>query len=874
MIYRILMAINTREQHQNISIAAERLRSRANIREMVNAELFNVLTTERRIIVNPDLIAHLENLLSASDYNAIIVWLGTKLADINIEITNKEAQINTTTKKEILKEYLSEKWNLESRKKEIQRQIDEYNEILNIFGTLLNKRTKEVKDVQEAAQKFNTTSNLPNLTVNYGTNIWPMNLNPVFVTTGTTPNYTFCDENWEALQSWGWGYQVSTKNGQTVNIDGLSIVGNTLSATNLRITPIEGINFPLTLDLMVRGRMSVWGIGVDHFKPLRLSINGPILSTIERENAYDALNTGGVFANRVASAYTDHERTKYENESFWNILRSGGNEAEIDAIQQDPAKSKMLIQRIRTSLAARLPVLAIPYLQSQFRADMTRMDREVPAQYLLNATVFSDYLRQNLDERVSNFIKDEVTRSINADPGLKNAIIQTLISFQSDINHDKADMNDMQFTDTLSALSWRGKTPQPLNDSGWFGRIFRRRSNKNNYTKFFKGRSQRIENQHVNTEDGDVAYSLQIEGKGINKFVATIEIKGKDEPLIIDASHPTALVAAILRIVHTKDGEPLKRKVKTHMAIDALKALVMMSPQHLIRQIPLISINGEYCDRLETFVQWNNLIMRGARVDPNTRVRTNTVIFDEQKFKNLNNVYDLSDGLHRLSLQITEILNSVAWEYESAVSWLRNKSLRNYDTRQFLRWGPIKRLWWRIRHWSTKTDFDFQTSVNAAGKNINISFEKGMFTLTGQFEWEEYTLTSRNLWSLLRKKKNRRRIFDGVELQIVEAVNENMVQQLRGNNLIASENFAVADQNRDKSGKVYIFDDSGDLSYIDIEDIPYPNLFWQRGSRCIPHNVIPPNRIRCSEKERREFFQNPILSGRLIREMKRRLALY
>ncbi|MEI6672272.1 MAG: hypothetical protein WCL02_02690 [bacterium] len=41
----------------------------------------------------------------------------------------------------------------------------------------------------------------------------------------------------------------------------------------------------------------------------------------------------------------------------------------------------------------------------------------------------------------------------------------------------------------------------------------------------------------------------------------------------------------------------------------------------------------------------------------------------------------------------------------------------------------------------------------------------------------------------MRKKIDRLRVFDGVELPIFEKINEAMITQLRTNNLISPENF-------------------------------------------------------------------------------------
>ncbi len=108
---------------------------------------------------------------------------------------------------------------------------------------------------------------------------------------------------------------------------------------------------------------------------------------------------------------------------------------------------------------------------------------------------------------------------------------------------------------------------------------------------------------------------------------------------------------------------------------------------------------------------------------------------------------------------------------------------------------------------------------------------------------------------------------------MVSAINEEYIQRLRTNHFIQTENFAVLDTNANKTWRIYIFDEWWDLSYLDIED-RWLNPLGGRNAWRIDPNAIPAERIRCNAKERKEFFQNPFLSWRLIRTMRRRLALY
>jgi hypothetical protein len=71
-----------------------------------------------------------------------------------------------------------------------------------------------------------------------------------------------------------------------------------------------------------------------------------------------------------------------------------------------------------------------------------------------------------------------------------------------------------------------------------------------------------------------------------------------------------------------------------------------------------------------------------------------------------------------------------------------------------------------------------------------------------------------------------------------------------------------------------MLDSHWDLSYIEIEDRNLNPLNNGRTYGRIDSNNLPPQRIRCNETERREFMQNPLLSGRLLRGMRNRLRMF
>ncbi len=686
-------------------------------------------------------------------------------------------------------------------------------------------------------------------------------------------DYTLCDETWNALRNvwWRFEYQLWW---QIISIGGITFENNnmadqTMTIENLTINPIEWVTFPINLDLNVRVRIhddTTW-LDIDHHKPIHLTIVSPSLWLWAREHAYDTLNPP--MNERIEAEYSDYHRVNLENEVIWNILREWWNENEVNEIYNNETRRNIFIERVRRELAWHFPLLTLANLQAWFRADMTREDRDVPTQYLLGEPEFQNYLRQNVSDNIRNYASTEIRRNVNPQ---RNLILQTFLTFQADLINNRIDNND--HLDALAAIP--NDNPQWHANSAW-QRFFRRRSNKNNYTKFFQWREHAVENQSLETETWTINYGVHVEVLWVNKIVATINIEGKDEPEIIDAPNHNALIRWILSRAATKDGEPLNRKLRCHLAIGALKALVMMSPQSLRRQIPVTQFqNAQWvnvdCDRIEAWVHWWNLVIRAGGV--RGRTRENVTLFNENSFKNLHDVEVLERGIESLSIQINSIMNATAREYETTVNSLRNRSLRGFNTRQFLRFWPVKRLRWRMAYWRTNNDFDFTTTANAGKKSVNISYSRREFTLSWNFEWQEYEFKSRDIGTLLRRKINRKRVFDWIELEIMEQVNEAYIERLRTNSLVATENFAVADLNPDKTWRVYIFDDAWNLSYLEIEDRhlnPIPN--WANAGR-IPSNRLPVERIRCNEQERKEFMQNPFLSWRLRRVMRRRLALF
>ena len=686
--------------------------------------------------------------------------------------------------------------------------------------------------------------------------------------------YSLCDNNWNPLRNNWWRVEVQLGSWQTINIWGITFdnATQTMNMDNIEINPIEWITFPLSLDLNVMVRIhddDTW-LDIDHHKPIHLEITRPTLAQTDREHAYDTLVPP--MNDRIQAEYSDHYRENLENEAIWNILREWWNEAEVNEIYNNETRRNLFIDRIRTRLAWNIPLFTLVDLQTWFRADIIRENRDVPVQYLLDRNTFQNYVRQSIPDNLRTYALDRISN--NANTHHRDDILQEFIDFQADIANNRVDNDDNMRA--LAQVPLDNDWPQ-WHPNTFFQRLRRDRNIKNNYTKFFQWRDAEFNNLSLETEDWTINYSVHVEVPWVNKIVATINIEWKEEPEIIEASSHDRLIRWILTRGGTKDWEPLNRKLRCNIALSVLKAMVAMSPQRLNRQIPVHAFrdnrwNNVNCDRVEAYVRWWNLRIRASN-----QARQNVTIFDEEQFKNIHDVDMLENWIHDLSTQINIIMNATAQEYDEATSAMerniRNRYVMQYNTAQRLRGGPIKRLRWRMVHGRTNYDFDFDTAVNEAWKSVNISLNKWLFTVSWEFDWQQYEYRSRNLWSILREKINRKRVFDWIELAMLAAINENFIQRLRENHWVQTENFVISDSNLGKTWRTYIFDDSWDLSYMEIEDNNL-NPLWAGQSGRIDPAQVPTHRVRCNEAERREFMQNPLLAWRLQREMRRRLAMF
>ncbi|MBR4633822.1 hypothetical protein IKO50_02415 [bacterium] len=77
----------------------------------------------------------------------------------------------------------------------------------------------------------------------------------------------------------------------------------------------------------------------------------------------------------------------------------------MNEIYNNETRRNLLQNRMRALLNRYFPshALTLRNLQAEFRRDMTRLDRDVPSQYLVSINTFSDYIRRGFPDTLRDF---------------------------------------------------------------------------------------------------------------------------------------------------------------------------------------------------------------------------------------------------------------------------------------------------------------------------------------------------------------------------------------------------------------------------------------------------------------------------------------
>jgi len=480
---------------------------------------------------------------------------------------------------------------------------------------------------------------------------------------------------------------------------------------------------------------------------------------------------------------------------------------------------------------------------------------------------YQTYLTNNMTDLAEKFIKNQL-EDVLGDADLLKNIKREFFYYRKSMDGKKVD--DMTESDALAIYIDNNKRRLDPVYSVW------PMSKMTNYTTFFSGHTASLPVQTFDItdkwEEKSLKYSMDLNFTSVNNVRADIEIDGKK--LALKDKTPFRLASGIL-----KDNRVPYGKLRMNLAFNIMKLQIKKATE-LGLWLQFKTTSG----KLGSFeFDWDNLVY--AQTDPISWQRD--VIFDEQDFKNNQNIGDLraamewNGGWPGLLMLFSKWMRSLNNGYKTAISRLTlpKKPLR-YNTK----WLFGTRWFRRMLNNKVNTDFNFSISAQAGDKNATINFENWNFEVT--VSGYEKEIKAKNLWKILRMQQWWESLFAGIELEIIQKVNQELLKQLHTNTRIKKRAYWVLDE---YTWRVYVVDQDGDISYISPNTIgrnrdPRSRHIWQnilsdmwfssikQSAWIIKYRNLPGNRIPLDQQWKKEFFTNPILCGRVLKRMAGRLG--
>lgn len=337
------------------------------------------------------------------------------------------------------------------------------------------------------------------------------------------------------------------------------------------------------------------------------------------------------------------------------------------------------------------------------------------------------------------------------------------------------------------------------------------------YMRFYNGASHEIKDQKVdiytNTKVEDlnnpepVKYDLKTDILGKNNISVTIKFPDNDKryprkEITLKQGEVSTLAKKILNCPEIRDF-----KVKTHIVYNMLVSMIEISKKKdlsLRYRDPTTGHQREIIktDKNITLYDW----------DDAGGIRAEKILFDYDAFVATNTFHGTGDN-RSLQTAIDELMghfnyamNTYHEQYRKATKsnlLKTNISANNFWT------SPLK----TIMNLKTTRKFDFTTTAKSddGKQNVEIEFKNNTIRL----KMGDIELKGKDLGKILEYRKNKVRVFDGVERNIIFAFYDEIIKKLRENSKINRSNFAVRD---DLTKNIYVMDEDGQLGIVTPED--------------------------------------------------------
>lgn len=819
---------------------------------------------------------------------------------------------DTETKLRTKIDLLVDDWNdatTVAEKRPIKQEIDKFTAVAwwhtpQVGGVMsytgvdrakLNTREAEYSDIWAKQDSFNIT----------GTAGWPFD-NTIWTASGaiidvspgwfncTPPGnaFAFFNNEWKKISSFWWKYKFMMEmmdwSQSEVIVEGISINNTTppphsIDFThNLKFTP-NNVDFskPLKLKLWwIYENVSGSWINVVHTKDIEINITNPDLlsSSADRETEFESYNVAWWWTRIKDHLQTrnDLDLNKLERQSIERAVKDWDG-PKYEQLSED--QKEQFYQQIR-QLEHPTAVPRVKFFAEvervwtfddygAFKSWFSHEDREWNKWETISSKAkYRDFIHNNLETKSTEYISSQLDDEILKKHDINTFVKSELTRYLDDIEKNKVDSDIHEDVDSdLGADKHKMK-------EYWRSMLTPK---DQNYMRFFSWSSISLENQKVNIDTNTepeninnptpVTYKMDLEVGSTNRTSVSIDIEWERKPIQVKAWDPTSLVRSVMKNQKIPHG-----KVRAHIAFNIYKAMIQMAKSKDIslnyrntadNHLNEIDIDKDWKVVVYDLDDWTN---RGG----NTK-RITEVLFDQKMFENTNDFNgSLRAWIENISSHFNFAMNDVHKNYRKATKkrlrgMIKSPSRPKMPSSIWL--SPIKKM---MNMW-TNTNFDFDTTVDSNGKKISINFHKNKFTVNA--EWLDKPIESRDLWKILNKRKQRKRIFDGMERDIVEWVYTAMIEKLRTNSKIARSNFGVTDE---ITWNMYILDSDWELGMVTKEKLSQPD--WNPlGRKSKKHWTIKASKLLTSwyekldESETKELLKNPFLMQKMMKVMNKRM---
>jgi len=799
---------------------------------------------------------------------------------------------------------------------EIEAKLKDLNVIRGAAGVwwvkFLDRRT-EYLSLSTHANYFNTASKIHNvnldITIPAGpARAWITDINqsldhaaaPNFLWFKTAPGnpnaeYKLCDEKGVPLPEPTPGEYTVQINGQTVTLLWISFAGRSLDLTNLKITPSNAdISEVLKLSInAIYKDIPKAGANLVCNKKFELNLRRwPVATPVDtaglRETEIDNLNVtapGNIVHNEITHQYTN-TFAWLQKEAVLEALKhlDGVRFAQLEEYgkkngKEEEIKEELYQQINRNFLSTWLMAANLTNINDygNFRTWFADDNRTWNADKAIikSADAYQNYLHNNLYTGVQDYMKSEL-KDLLSDSHSNNIRLKTELSaFLTSIEGRK---NDDEINGAGQTIQQATEGDISAND------LMRKRKSKSflgikwgredvSYMRFFGGANHEIKDQTVdiatntNTKDfkniEPVKYDLKTDITWKNSISTTITFPKTDKryprkEIILTQGEVSTLSKKILNCREIGDF-----KVRTHIVYNMLVSMIKIAEK---KNLSLRYRVPGTANQRELVMDKNDIVLY-ERDDTWAKRRIDT-LFDYDSFVTTNTFHgawdsrSLQTAIDWLMGHFNYAMNEYHEQYRNTT---RSNLLKTSVSANGFWTSPIK----TIMNLRTVRKFDFTAkAVSEDGKkNVDISFEKNVITL----KMGDIELKGKNLGKMLEYRKNKIRIFDGVERNIIFTFYDELVKKLRENSKINRGNFCVREP---LTQNIYTMDEDGKLHIISPEDPG--DILHGKNSRIVSKSELDDVDARwwrrgCSEAETKEAFMNPCIMGRMIKEMNKKM---